>query len=50
MARFPQHHALKYRMSLAIPLPTDIAVAVDASLDMAEVQIKRNGGFRLAAL
>ena len=34
-ARLPRHHALRYRTSLAAPLGTAEAVAVDANRDTA---------------
>ena len=34
-ARFPRHHALRYRAPLATPLATAVAVAIAASSDSA---------------
>ena len=34
MARFPRHRALRYRTSLATPLATAVAVAVETNLDL----------------
>ena len=31
--RFPRHHALRYRMSLATPLATAVAVDVETNSD-----------------
>ena len=43
-ARFPRHHALRYRKSLATPLATAVAVAVATKADTVNVTKPRLKG------